>query len=67
MRTVGHVLAKVDARVSPAHAEAVNGLWAKLKADRRSSAIFWDFIEEERNNLLKTYAFGAKLSSDEDG
>ena len=67
LRTVGHVLAKVDARTSPAHAEAVNGLWTKLKADRQSAAIFWDFIEEERNNLLKTYTFGAKLSSDEDG
>lgn len=67
LRTVGHVLAKVDALASPAHAAAVDGLWAALKADRQSSAIFWSFIEEERNNLLKTYTFGAKLSSDEDG
>lgn len=67
LRTVGHVLAKVDARVSPDHAETVNNMWAKLKADRQSSAIFWDFIEEERNNLLKTYSFGAKLSLGEDG
>ncbi|KGF69687.1 hypothetical protein LL06_09730 [Hoeflea sp. BAL378] len=67
LRTVGHVLAKVDALASPAHATAVDGLWATLKADRPSSAIFWSFIEEERNNLLKTYTFGAKLSSDEDG
>jgi len=67
LRTVGHVLAKVDARDSPAHGEAVNGLWSKLKADKQSAAIFWEFIEEERNNLLKTYTFGAKLSSDADG
>ena len=67
LRTIGHVLAKVDARASPAHAEKVDGLWAKLKDDRKTAAIFWDFIEEERNNLLKTYTFGAKLSSDEDG
>lgn len=67
LRIVGHVLANVDARTSPKHAEAVGGLWAKLKADRESSSIFWDFIEQERNNLLKTYTFGAKLSSDEHG
>lgn len=67
LRTVGHVLAKVDALVSPAHAAAVDGLWARLKADRQSSAIFWNFIEEERNNLLKTYTFGAKLGFNEDG
>lgn len=67
LRTVGHVLAKVDALASPDHAAAVNGLWITLKADKQSSAIFWSFIEEERNNLLKTYNFGAKLSSGEDG
>lgn len=67
LRTVGHVLAKVDALASPAHAAAVDGWWSTLKADRQSSAIFWSFVEEERNNLLKTYTFGAKLSSDEDG
>jgi hypothetical protein len=67
LRTVGHVLAKVDALVSPTHAAVVGGLWATLKADRKSSAIFWNFIEEERNNLLKTYTFGAKLGSNENG
>jgi hypothetical protein len=67
LRTVGHVLAKVDARSSSAHAIAVDQLWARLKSDRQSAAIFWDFIEEERNSLLKTYTFGAKLSSDGDG
>lgn len=67
LRTIGHVLAKVDALDSPAHAAAVGGLWATLKKDRKSSEIFWNFIEDERNNLLKTYTFGAKLSSDEYG
>lgn len=67
LRTVGHVLAKVDALASPAHTAAVERLWSTLKADKQSSAIFWKFINEERNNLLKTYTFGAKLSSDEYG
>jgi hypothetical protein len=31
-------------------------------ADRAESSIFWDFIEGERNNLLKTYSSGAHLA-----
>lgn len=67
LRTVGHVLVKVDAKVSPSHAEAVRTLWNRLQSDREASAIFWDFIEEERNNLLKTYSFGAQLARDDHG
>lgn len=66
LRTVGHVLAKVDAKMSPKHAEAIGALWKGFQADRDCSAIFWNFIERERNNLLKTYSFGAKLAWDED-
>ncbi|MBL0931145.1 MAG: hypothetical protein IBJ15_13635 [Alphaproteobacteria bacterium] len=66
LRTIGHVLAKVDAKTSPNHSDAINAFWKGLQADRRMAAIFWDFIEKERNNLLKTYSFGAKFTSDED-
>lgn len=66
LRTVGHVLAKVDAKTSPNHASAISALWKNLQADRRAAAIFWDFIERERNNLLKTYSFGARLAWGED-
>jgi len=65
LRTVGHVLAKVDAKTSPNHSDAINAFWIGLQADRRAAAIFWDFIEKERNNLLKTYSFGAKLAWNE--
>ncbi|WDR02485.1 hypothetical protein PSQ19_18125 [Devosia algicola] len=67
LRTIGHVLAKVDSQYSLTHAAIVAGFWATLKADRQSSDIFWNFIEEERNNILKTYTFGAKLSRSENG
>ncbi|WP_417476011.1 hypothetical protein [Maricaulis sp.] len=63
LRTVGHVLAKVDAKSSRLHSEAIGSLWERFKADRESSWIFWDFIESERNTLLKTYSFGARLVS----
>ena len=60
LRTVGHVLAKVDALSSPAHSAAVDGLWATLKADKQPSSIFWSFIEKERNNLLQNIHFWSK-------
>ncbi|WP_313002781.1 hypothetical protein [Brevundimonas sp.] len=67
LRTVGHVLAKVDAKTSSKHADAIDELWKGFQADRAGSTIFWDFIERERNNLLKTYSFGARLEWDEGG
>ena len=67
LRTIGHVLAKVDATSSSDHNAAIDNAWIAWKADTSGNAIFWDFIEKERNNLLKTYEFGAELLQDEDG
>lgn len=67
LRTIGHVLAKVDAKSSAQHSRVIDGLWGRLKSDRESSWIFWEFIEKERNNLLKTYSFGARIEWDVDG
>ncbi len=67
LRAIGHVLAKVDAKTSLAHGEAITAIWQGFQADRAGSAIFWEFIEKERNNLLKTYSFGARLAYDEEG
>lgn len=67
LRTIGHVLAKADAKSSPNHTQEIDNLWSRLRSDRESSWIFWDFIEKERNNLLKTYSFGARLAHDEKG
>jgi len=57
-RAVGHVLHKVDAQQSPALAEAVAAAFEAWKADRDDNAIFWDFIEAERNQVLKQYEVG---------
>ena len=54
LRTVGHVLDKVDgadAVIRP----AVDAAWARWNRDRSSNAVFWEFIEAERNNVLKEY------------
>jgi hypothetical protein len=67
LRTIGHVLAKADAVASPRHQTEIDRLWEGWKADRALSSIFWNFIEKERNNLLKTYSFGARLTHDEEG
>jgi hypothetical protein len=61
LRTIGHVLAKVDAKSSAQHAQAIDRLWKRLQSERKSAWIFWEFIEKERNNLLKTYSFGAQF------
>jgi hypothetical protein len=67
LRTIGHVLAKSDAMVSHRHEAEIERLWEGWKSDRTESSIFWDFIEKERNNLLKTYSFGARLARDDEG
>jgi hypothetical protein len=58
LRAVGHVLKKVDAKGSPAVAKAVDFAWKRWRADPGGNAIFWQFIETERNSVLKTYEFG---------
>lgn len=67
LRAVGHVLAKADAETSSAHAEIIASFWEELRRDRDNAEIFWQFIEKERNNLLKTYSFGARLVHGDDG
>jgi hypothetical protein len=67
LRTIGHVLAKVDANSSADHSQAIDSLWRKLKSDREENWIFWDFIEKERNNLLKTYSFSARFVPNQEG
>lgn len=56
VRAVGHVLRKVDGEnkdVSP----LVEAAWTRWKADRSANAVFWEFIEDERNNILKEIRF----------
>ena len=58
LRAVGHVLAKVDADQGDAHLKtAIADHWRKLNAGKaaREPAIYWDFIEQERNMVLKQY------------
>lgn len=58
VRAVGHVLQKVDGEQSPAVKKAVASAYDSWKADKTGNAIFWEFIEEERNRILKQYEAG---------
>lgn len=61
------MLDKIDAQASPMHRKVINALWREWKRSPKENAIFWDFIERERNNLLKAYAFGASIESRDHG
>jgi hypothetical protein len=53
LRSVGHVLSKVDGAREPRIRKAADSAFARWKADRKQHQIFWEFIEDERNALLK--------------
>ena len=57
LRAVGHVLAKVDGDADPAVASVVKVCFTEWKSGAEHS-IFQDFIEKERNSILKEYNAG---------
>lgn len=58
LRAVGHVLVNVDSQQSPAMAAAIRKKWDELQASKPEPAIFWGFIEAERNYFLKSGEHG---------
>ena len=57
LRGIGHALAKEDAVRSKYLTAAVEQAWVRWKVDLYSSQIFFGFIDDERNALLKEYKF----------
>jgi hypothetical protein len=53
LRSVGHVLDKVDAAASPAARAEGDRWWSAIKSSKPEPDIFWSFIEVERNLILK--------------
>jgi hypothetical protein len=56
LRSVGHVLDKTDgSKGEPELRRAIDAHWSKLNQGKNSQdyEIFWEFIEEERNLILK--------------
>jgi hypothetical protein len=62
LRAVGHVLLYVDGERSDELRSAVAAEHALLVASKPEPQIFWGFIREERNNVLKAYQFNAGQS-----
>lgn len=60
IRAVGHVLDKIDGDESEEVRLAVKQVWPKWKKGEGEHRIFKDFIEHERNAILKTYEFNFK-------
>jgi hypothetical protein len=58
LRAVGHVLDKVDGKSSPAMAQAVAKWWKATNASKPEPAIFWQFIDDARNRVVKLYEHG---------
>jgi hypothetical protein len=57
LRTVGHVLDKVDGERSPELRAAIDAAHARLKATKPEPKIYWEFIVEGRNRLVKELEF----------
>ena len=57
-RTVGHVLDKVDKNESPKLSSAISSTYQSWKQNPKKNEIFFQFIENERNSILKEYEFG---------
>jgi hypothetical protein len=55
LRAVGHVLKKRDANRSAFLRMAVDEAWIRWKGSREANRIFFDFIDAERNALLKEF------------
>lgn len=57
LRTVGHVLNNVDGGASSEVKRLAKLLHSKWKENDPEHAIFRDFIERERNSIIKEYSF----------
>jgi hypothetical protein len=56
LRAVGHVLHKVDG-ADPKVRRQIDIAYRRWKSQRTENAVFLEFIEQERNNILKEYRF----------
>ena len=55
LRAVGHTLLNIDASRSPALRSAIDSAWTRWKTQPFQHLIFHEFIEKERNTILKQY------------
>ena len=58
LRTTEHVLDKVEKKKSHLHKKVISQKWKDWKTYQPENWIFWEFIEEDRNNILKEFQLG---------
>lgn len=63
LRTTGHVLEKVDGKRDDSLGEISRNYYRRWRKDEGEDAIFFNFIEHERNSLLKEYEIGFQQGS----
>jgi hypothetical protein len=61
LRCVGHVLDKVDGQRDHKARDVINKWWKQTKESKPEPAIFWGFIESERNTALKAYSSSVRV------
>ena len=59
LRAVGHVLDKVDgdSKKNPKLSKVIREKYQEIKKSQPEPKIFWKFIDEHRNSVIKTYKF----------
>jgi len=55
LRSVGYVLKKVDAKRSPKLRGVVDEMWERSNNSKPEPEILWEFIERDRDLILKEY------------
>jgi len=65
LRTTGHVLAKIDGSTTSKHRAVVDERWNDWRLRPSHHWVFHEFIEKERNSILKAFKLGVEL--DEEG
>jgi hypothetical protein len=60
LRSTGHVLYKVDSKSTERHRRIIREIWAEWQSDRKKHWVFWEFIEKDRNNILKEFNLNFK-------
>jgi len=59
LRVVGHALKNVDRAASRQMARAVDDAWTRWETDRSAHSVFWLFIRDARNAILKEFELKA--------
>lgn len=59
LRSVGHVLDRVDSNISDKARDAVDSKHKEIERDKSHHPIYFNFMRFERNKLLKEAQFGA--------